>query len=119
MSIMFSANGTSVWWPASTVGRLFREQAEAVATALDIQSGLGELFADEVVIDLPVFEEFVMRLADQYATPYYIVQSLIAGVFGTSYVIVERAGGRLPEIDPQRAPEWEEIVFQFSRSMPA
>jgi hypothetical protein len=117
MSVMFSVDGLSVWWPASTVGRLFKEQAEAVATALEIQSGLGELFADEVVIDLPVFEAFVMSLAEQYNTPYYVVKSLITGVFGTSYVMAERAGGQLPEMDPQ-APGWEEMHFEFSRSMP-
>jgi Family of unknown function (DUF6086) len=118
MSVMFSVNGTSVWWPASSVARLFKAQAEAAAAAFDIPSGLGELFADEVVIDLPVFEEFVVKLAEQYNTPYYVVESLTAGVFGTSYVMVERAGGRLPEIDPQRAPAWEAQHLEFSRSMP-
>lgn len=79
MSVMFSVDGTSVWWPASKVGQLFKRQADAVAASLGIPSGLGDLFADEVVIDLPVFEEFVMRLADQYTTPYYVVKSLIEG----------------------------------------
>jgi len=118
MSVRFSVNGASVWWPASAVARLFKAQAEAAAMALDIPSGLGELFADEVVIDLPVFEEFVKKLVQQYNTPYYVVHSLTAGVFGTSYVMVERAGGRLPEIDPHRAPAWEAQHMQFSRSMP-
>jgi hypothetical protein len=118
VSVMFSVDGTSIWWPANTVGRLFKLQADAIAAALEISSGLGEMSADEVVIDLPVFEEFIVKLSDQYATPYYVAQSLITGVFGTSYVIVQRAGGQLPEIDAQRAPGWEEMVFQFSRSMP-
>ncbi len=115
---MYSVGGTSVWWPASTAGRLFKLQADAVAAALGIPSGLGELFTDEVVIELSVFEEFVARLAGQYTTPYYVVQSLIAGIFGTSYVMGERAGGQLPEMDPQRAPGWDETLFEFSRSMP-
>ena len=118
MSVMFSVDGTSVWWPASEVGRLFKRQADAVAASLGIPSGLGDLFADEVVIDLPVFEEFVRQLADQYTTPYYVVKTLIEGVFVTSYVMVERAGGQLPEMDPQ-TPGWDEIRLQFSRSMPA
>jgi hypothetical protein len=118
MSVMFSVDGTSVWWPASDIGRLFKEQAEAVAAALGVQSGLGDLYADEVVIDLPVFEAFVMMLADRYNTPYYVVKSLVAGVFGASYVMIERAGGQLPEMDSQM-PDWNDTRFQFSRSMPA
>ena len=83
-----------------------------------MQSGLGDVYADEIVIDLPVFEAFLIRLADRYKTPYYVVKSLVTGVFGTSYVMVERAGGRLPEMDSQM-PAWDDIRFQFSRSMPA
>jgi hypothetical protein len=115
---MFSVNGTSIWWPANMVGRLFKGQAEAMAAALDIPSGLGELFADEVVIDLPVFEEFVMKLAEQYNTNYFVVKSLIGGVLGTSYVMVERAGGQLPDIDPNQTPAWDDLRFEYSRSMP-
>jgi Family of unknown function (DUF6086) len=118
MSVRFAVNGASVWWPASAVARLFKAQAEVAAAALDIPTGLGEVFADEVVIDLPVFEEFVKKLARQYNAPYYVVHSLATGVFGTSYVMVERAGGQLPEIDPGRAAVWETQHLEFARSMP-
>jgi hypothetical protein len=118
MSVRFSANGTSVWWPASEVGRLFKGQAEAVAATVNTPSGLGELFADEVVIDLPGLEQFTMKLAPRYTTHYYVVKSLIAGVFGPSYVMVERAGGQLPDMDPDQSPGWEDMHSEFSRSMP-
>jgi hypothetical protein len=118
VSVRFSVNGASVWWPASEVGRLFKGQAEALAAGLSTPSGLGELFADEVVVDLPALEQFVMKLAPRYTAHYYVFKSLIAGVFGPSYVMVERAGGQLPDMDPNRAPGWDDAHSQFSGSMP-
>jgi hypothetical protein len=119
MSILFLADGVTVWNPSNTPGQLFKCQAEAAAHALGLPSGLGELTQDEVAIDLPIFERFVAKLAEQYQnTGHYIIRSLIAGVLGPSYVMAERAGGQLPEIDPQRVPGWDELQFQFSRSMP-
>jgi hypothetical protein len=119
MSILFLADHTRVWNPSNAPGRLFKDQAEAVAKALGTTSGLGELIEDEIVIDLPVFEEFLRKLVEQYDhRSHFIVMSLIAGVLGTSYVMVERAGGQVPEIDPQRVPGWEDLHFQFARSMP-
>jgi hypothetical protein len=120
MSILFLADHIRVWNPSNTPGRLFKGQTEVVAEALGLTSGLGELIEDEIVIDLPVLEEFLRKLVEQYDhRGHFIVMSLIAGVLGTSYVMVERAGGRVPEIDPQRVPGWDDLHAQFSRSMPA
>jgi hypothetical protein len=120
MSILFRTDHTRVWNPSNTPGRLFKDQAEAVADALGLSSGLGELIEDEIVIDLPVFEEFLRKLVEQYDhRGHFIIMSLTAGVLGTSYVMVERAGGHVPEVDPERVPGWDDLHFQFSRSMPA
>jgi hypothetical protein len=119
VSIMFSADGASVWFPGNRTGRLFKGVAEAVAAAFDVPSGLGEIVADEVVIDVPVLERFLKRLAEQYDDRGPVIaSSLTGGVLGASYVLVERAGGQLPEMDPQQAPAWKEMHSQFSRSMP-
>jgi hypothetical protein len=120
MSVLFSANGASVWNPSAAVGRLFKGQVEAIAAVLDVPSGLGEFFADEYVIDMPMFERFLERLTEQYDDPSpFVIKALVEGVLGTSYVMVERGGGQVPEIDPQRVPGWEDLRYQFSRSMPA
>jgi hypothetical protein len=120
MSVLFLADGATVWNPSNTPGQLFKGQVDAIAKTLGLPSGLGELSQDEVVIDLPVFERFLIKLVEQYQhTGHYIIRSLVAGVLGTSYVMVERAGGHVPEIDPQRVPGWDDLHFQFSRSMPA
>jgi hypothetical protein len=119
VSILFLANGARLWNPSNVPGRLFKGQAEVVAAALGLSSGLGEIVEDEVVVDLPLLERFVMRLVEQYDyRSHFIIISLIGGVLGSSYVLVERAGGQVPEIDPRRAPAWDEMHTRFSRSMP-
>jgi hypothetical protein len=120
VSVMFSVNGTSLWFPGNKSGRLFKAQAEAVAASYGIPSGIGELYADEYVIDLPVLEKFVQTLARQYDHHGILyINSLIEGVLGISYVLVERAGGHPAEITPQQAPGWDDLRIQFSREMPA
>ena len=119
MSILFLAGGARLWNPSNTPGRLFKGQAEITAAEFGLPSGLGEIIEDEVVVDVPLLETFLTKLARQYDyRGHFIIMSLIGGVLGTSYVLVERAGGRLPEIDPHRAPAWEAQHMQFSRSMP-
>jgi hypothetical protein len=115
MSRLFKSGRTIVWNPASTIADLFKGQAEAAASAFHLPSGLSAIIEDECHIDLPVFETFLIELAERYnRSADYLVKSLIGGVVGTSYVLVERAGGRLPKMEPG----WDEVRRQFSRSMP-
>lgn len=66
-------------------------------------------------MDLPVLEAFLQELAQTYnRTADYVLKSLIAGVVGTSYVLVERAGGQLPKV----GPAWDELRYQYEHSMP-
>jgi hypothetical protein len=56
---------------------------------------------DECYIDLPVFQRFLIAFIERHnGSAHYIERSLIGGVLGISYVLVERAGGRLRETDP-------------------
>lgn len=116
MSRIFKVGRTIVWNPANPVADLYKAQAEATAAAFGVQSGLSPVVADECYIDVPVFEQFVVRLAWEYnRTAHHVVRSLIAGVLGTSYVMLERAGGQLPAT----GPEWATVRGEYSRSMPA
>jgi hypothetical protein len=119
MSCLFIADGATVWNPSNTVARLFKGQAEAAASAFHIPSGLSAIIEDEVEIDVPLFGKFLKGLVEEYdRTTHYILKSLTSGVIGTSYVILERAGGELPEIDPRQMPAWPELHREYSRSMP-
>jgi Family of unknown function (DUF6086) len=121
VSILFLADGDGarLWNPSNMPGRIFKGHAEVIAAEFNLPSGLGEIIEDEVFVDVPLLETFLTRLVRQYDyRGHFIIMSLIGAVLGTSYVLVERAGGRLPEIDPQRAPAWEAQHLEFSRSMP-
>lgn len=59
MSVFFIASdGRDVWNPASEAARVFLEQATMMARILGIDSGLGPLVSDEVVIDEARFAKF-------------------------------------------------------------
>lgn len=116
MSRIFKVDRTILWNPSNPVADLYKAQAEATAAAFNIESGMSPVIADECHINVPVFEKFLARLADEYyRTAHYVVRSLIFGVIGTSYVMLERVGGQLPAM----GPEWPEVRAEYSRSMPA
>ncbi len=63
MSIYFICNGKDLWNPASFTGRLYCEQANAVARLLKIESGVGEVIRDEVAVDAEKFKAFATAYA--------------------------------------------------------
>lgn len=119
MSTLFRIGDAVIWNPSNSVADLFKAQAEGAASAYHLPSGLGSIANDECYIDLPVFERFLIALVKEYnGTGHYIVRSLIAGVIGTSYVLVERAGGQLPMTEPRQTQAWTELHREYARSMP-
>lgn len=119
MSCLFQVEDNILWDPSNTVARLFKGQAEAIASAFNLDPGLGAIIEDECEIDLPTFEKFLAGVVKQYNhATHPILRSLIAGFIVTASVLVERAGGKLPETEPEQMIEWTELRREYSRSMP-
>lgn len=118
MSCSFDVGKTTVWNPANTVGYLFKSEADAVAAAFKVNSGIGDLIEDEYAIDLPVFEKFVAEALRQYGrTNHPILKSLTVSVISIASVLVERADGQLPDLEPEQAAAWAQLRQEHSRSM--
>jgi hypothetical protein len=108
-----------LWDPSNTVARLFAGEAEAVASAFGLASGIGDIIEDECEIDLPVLEAFLAELVRQYhQATHPILRSLTVGFIATASVLVERAGGQLPAGDAQQVAAWDQLRQEHARSMP-
>jgi hypothetical protein len=119
MSCLFEVDETTVWNPSNTVARLFQGQTEAAAETLRIASGVGPIIEDECQIDLPVFEEYLSAVVQKFHdSTHPILKSMLTALIATSWVIVERAGGRLPKTEPAQAAAWEQLSQEFAHSMP-
>lgn len=115
----FLVNGATVWSPATTVARLFKEQAEAAAAVFGIETGIGAAAADEYVIDLPAFEQFLIFLVENHrGTGHPILQSLTSGLISTGMAIIERADGKLPQYYPELWSDWADSRNEHLRRMP-
>ncbi|MGH3548116.1 MAG: DUF6086 family protein [Pseudonocardiaceae bacterium] len=66
-----------------------------------------------------MFEKFLGEVAKQYDhATHAILRSLTVGFIATASVLVERAGGRLPQAEPEQMAAWAELLREYSRSMP-
>jgi hypothetical protein len=118
MSCYFDVDGTTLWNPSNTVGRLFKAEVEAVASTLHLTSGLGDIIEDVYEIDLPIFEKFLAELVGQYHRVMHpIFRSLTVSIIATASVLVERADGRLPHAEPDQAAAWSQLRHEHGRSM--
>jgi hypothetical protein len=119
MSCLFEVGDTTLWSPSNTIARLFKGQAEAVATAYHVNSGLGDIIDDECQIDLPTFEKFVAEAMRQYGhATHPVLKSLTVPVISTASVLVERAEGQLPEVEPEQAAAWAQLRREMGHYMP-
>jgi hypothetical protein len=118
VSCRVEIDDTTLWWPANTVAVLFKAQAEAVATAFRTESGVGDIIEDEIAIDLPVFEAFVTEAVARYQRATHpILRSLTVGFISTATVLLERAGGRLPDGTAEDLAAWARLRQQHSQWM--
>jgi hypothetical protein len=119
MSCYFQIDDNVLWNPSNEVARLFKGQIEVVASVLRLDSGLGDIIEDECEVAPDVFERFVAEAMKQYQHVLHpIFRSLTVGVIATASVLVERAGGQLPELDPEQSTAWTALRGQHARSMP-
>ncbi|HEX3785696.1 MAG TPA: DUF6086 family protein [Pseudonocardiaceae bacterium] len=99
MSQYFQVGDKDVWNPSNGVGLLFLRSAEALAPIAGLPTGISAANADEWVIDMPAFAEFVGALVDRYQrSTHVILRSLMEGFIATLLVLVERGGGDIPSL---------------------
>ncbi|NMO20002.1 hypothetical protein HPC49_21955 [Pyxidicoccus fallax] len=102
MSIYFmTPNKRDVWNPASVTGRLFCEQVESVARLLDVESGLGAVVSDEVVVNDEKFVSFVQSFAERLlrTSAESGAYLLLEGCFSIAGALAVKLGARLPDDD--------------------
>src|SRR5947207_7506327 len=68
MSQSFQAGDSVLWNPSTGVARLFARHVEAVASAVDVPTGLGPEAADEFEIDLATFNTLIDALVRRYCS---------------------------------------------------
>lgn len=118
MSMTFQIGDNVLWAPSIQVGRLFKGQADVIASVFAVPSGVGDVIDDECEIEPAVFVNFVAQLAKQYqGTAHPILRSLLVGFVGTSMVLVERAGLALPDLPPDQRAAWTSLSAEQARSM--
>ena len=118
MSCVFEANGVTLWNPSNTVARLFKAEAEAVASAFHVPSGLGDIVDDECQVDLGALQAFVAESTKAYQQSVHpILKSLTISVIATAGVLVQRAGGSFPALDPTVDAAWTQMRSDYGSSM--
>src|SRR4051812_34835899 len=104
MSIYFvECDGRDVWNPSSDAARTFHALAEAIARPLGVETGLGPIKSDEVVIDRTRFaafgSAFAARLLSTSDNSGYHV--LAGGVFAVVLGLHFTLGLAYPVSDPR------------------
>lgn len=118
MSCVFEADDITLWNPSNTVARLFKAQAEAVATAFHVPSGLGEIIDDECQVDVAALEDFVAEASKAYQQSVHpVLKALTISVIATAGVLVQRAGGSFPTLDPLADAAWAQMRSDYGSSM--
>ena len=99
MSQFFLIGEKDLWNPASGVSRVFIRVADALSADIGVPSGVGPMLADEAQVDLPVFQVFVDSLVSRFYrdSNHPIQRSMTEGFIATALVLLDRAGGTLPE----------------------
>src|SRR5437762_1378506 len=121
MSQSFQAGDSVLWNPSTGVARLFARHVEAVASAVDLPTGLGPEAADAFEIDLATFHTFIDALVRRYCSSTHpILQTLIEDVTALGVVLVERAGGTVAALtNPPDAIEMRDIAVSPAGTRPA
>ena len=101
MSIYFIAGDTDLWNPASFTGRLYCEQANAVARLLNVDSGVGPVLKDEVVVDAERFKAFAAAYAREVLAcgpreHLSSVRVLLDGCFAFTAAMAHKLGAEFP-----------------------
>ncbi|WP_147476440.1 DUF6086 family protein, partial [Corallococcus sp. AB032C] len=89
MGVFFKWQGEVVWDPSPRLARLFLAQVRALENAVELQSGIGEVVADEVEINPLLLSPFVSALMNELdSETSNATKTLFAGPFSISHGIL-------------------------------
>lgn len=103
MSIFFVTNeGNEIWNPASDTARLFCDQVASIARLLSVETGLGAIISDEVIVDAAQFKAFAAAFSGFMLRlqPDGKAWLLVAGCFSFVGALAERLGAQ-PVVEPE------------------
>lgn len=89
MGVFFKWQGEVVWDPSPRLARLFLAQVRALENAVELQSGIGEVVADEVELNPLLPRPFVLALMNELDSETdNTTKTLFAGSFSISHGIL-------------------------------
>lgn len=111
MSIYFSVgDGRDVWNPSSEVARVFLAQTEVMAHYLAMDSGLGPVVSDEVIIDTMRFAAFTSAFTQRMLE--YADDSCFHALMSGCFSIVLGLRNQLHMSTPTNDPR----IVQYARA---
>jgi len=96
VSVIFSVNDRTIWFPSSGVGHLYAESVRAAARLVSLPAGLAEFEADEYAVDAAALSTLSARLLTHQHT---VIRALTAPTVAISLLLLERAGAEAPQCD--------------------
>lgn len=97
MSYIFDVAGETVWSPSLRLGRLFIDMVGAFSRLVGHESGLSAMAEDYYEIEVDSFTSFIKEVLTDPAASHPVYSAMVRGLVLTSMVIINRAGGALPE----------------------
>ncbi|NNB95087.1 hypothetical protein HI113_14400 [Corallococcus exiguus] len=89
MGVFFHWQEAVAWHPGQRTARFFISQVRALEEALEVQSGFGEIIADEVVLNpslIRVFVSALVEVLDSITSNSF--KTMVAGPFAIAYGIL-------------------------------
>ncbi len=118
VSQYFQVGDKVLWNPSTGVAWLFARSVEAVASAVELPTGLGAEFNDDYEVDVVTFAAFVDALVRRYrSSTHPILRTLIEGVAAVGIVMVERAGRSVASLSEQPPPIDSNDVAVFTTGL--
>ncbi|MFP2903541.1 DUF6086 family protein [Pyxidicoccus sp. 3LFB2] len=88
MGVVFMCQDEVVWNPSPRLAQVFLAQVRALEVAVEAQSGIGEMIADEVELDPALLRMFISVLVEELESETSSTfKTLIAGPFAIAYGI--------------------------------
>ncbi len=97
MSIFFVTNeGNDIWNPGRVTAQMFCAQVTSIAREVGVESGLGAIISDQVIVDVEKFKAFAVAFAKYMLClqPNDKAWTLLAGCFSFVGALAERLGAK-------------------------
>lgn len=118
MSDLIIVDNTTVWDLAHSDARMFVLQSRCMEDILSKESGVGDLFDDQAIVDGAKFAAFLDRLVAIHTQDRPPVQSLVGGYLGVALVLAQRANLTIPSLQGDAARYWTKTTEELAPAMP-